>query len=447
MNIDGVLSFFGMALFLVTGRLFLYLLNSKFELRFTSRSARTLSSLAVLAVLFIVSALAAIPPAISNYTLLTIYAVVLYAYTLLCLKGSLLQKLFWTLIAIAIFAISLTVSNIYMTIAFGELPEGYMLHTSWAMTQVSIVAVLIQFVITYLFARNKNQRVQMSVFTMVILIVIPLLSGYILAEMSQYGMSVYPDERVATLLVYISIGVFIINLAVFALYELMSGLTLRTLDQEAELQRTALEKVHHTELESLYNETRAWRHDYRNHLEVITGLAKAEKMQELMDYLSGIDASLDKIDFRIRTGSDLLDAIVNAKISRAEAKSIRFQSNVRRITLKIEPVDVTTLVGNLLDNAIEACERITDPDANRYVNLEIYEIMEQVCVCVSNSTNGDVKQENGVFATSKREPNHGIGTQQIDAIVEKYGGYISRNVEKNAFEVLVRLPIPDGAGA
>lgn len=281
----------------------------------------------------------------------------------------------------------------------------------------------------------------MSAITMIILIVIPLLSCYILAEVSQYGAAVYPDENIATLLVFISIGIFIINLAVFALYELMSGLTIRTLDQEAELQRTALEKVHYSELESLYNETQAWRHDYRNHLEVISGFAKSDRKMELIEYLSSINASLDKIDFRIRTGSDLLDAIVNAKISRADASNIRFQTEVSKISLEIEPVDVTTLVGNLLDNAIEACERITDVNSERHVRLEIYELKNQLFVSVHNTTNGAVKQENGVFITSKKGPHHGIGTQQIDSIVTKYNGYISRNMNNNAFEVLVRLPV------
>lgn len=429
---------FGFLLSTFSFYLFIYLINNKFERKYASKAIIPLAVLVFLFVLIVLSFFS-----VSDIVILLVFGCMLFLFTLLFYKGNLLQMLLWVLLAIAIYAISMTVSTTYImgvvSPEFSDLQEI----PSAIMLQVSLVATLTQSMLTVLFARRKNRNIKISPLVMVILVLIPLLSSVLLAELTQYSYAEPLNTPTTTLHIYAAVCVTIINLAVFVLYERMSTLTEESLRQQAELQRASLEKTHYGEIQTLYQNTRVWRHDYRNHLQVIKGLTDTKKYGELSNYLGGIEASLNEMDFKIRSGNDLLDAIINSKAGRAETLGITFDVKIAIPNdLSIDSVDLTSLIGNLLNNAIEACERIEEQGAPKYIHLNMQQVNDQLVISVKNSMNGQLNYSSGRLVTSKDKRNHGIGLTQISSITKKYNGYQNFNAEGNTFETLIRLPLP-----
>lgn len=429
---EAVLSVFCFVANILSFRLFFYLLHAKFEVK---RPSKIRIPAAVTALLVILSAmnLAGVE---SNVFLVVLYAVLLYGYALLFLKGAKLQMLFWVIADVVCVVTGYVIADIYLMLVYGPVAPGTFL-SAWEMLQLNMVALMAQGAATYILARKRSDPVKMSPLTMLILILIPSLSCLILAVLTQYSII---NDSAAALLVFASVTIMAINVAVFGLYENMTRLTRRYLEQQTQLQRASLEKVHYGEIKSLYEETRKWRHDYRNHLQAIDSYVQSGNEAGLRSYLAGIGETVEKIDFRVNSGNELLDAIVNVKISRAQALGIHFEAEVIPVPNHMDPLDITALIGNLLDNAIEACMRIEDSAAEKFVILKIFDVKGQLGILVRNSAGGRIQRDQKRFFTSKSNPErHGIGIGQIDTIVERYGGTIERTVNEGEFETVICL--------
>lgn len=421
--------FFGLAVYV----LFVFLMNSKFERKYKSKIVLVASTIAFTIVCLL---LYNVVSRFNNMLTFICYSVALFLYAVIFLKGSKSQMLLWVLFSLTTWLVAQLVSNIQLLLTFGvsQIANGL---TMLQMMPTLFVFFLVQTALTIFVARRKTNIVTFSPLMMVFFIAVPSLSLWLVGKFSQLNYDILNNVQIYT---YISL--VIINIGVYALYEHMSAITVRSLNQQAELQKASLELVHNDEIKSLYDETRRWRHDYRNHLQAMQGFINTQNYEELAAYMEGIGASLDKIDFRVNSGSDLLNAIISAKMSRAEAHHIRFDADVSYSKeAKLEPVDVTTLVANLLDNAIEACARITDPEMERRIDLKIANFKGSLGIVVKNSTDGEIRQEKGRFITSKNSPNHGIGMQQIDDIVNKYNAMIARDISDNQFTTVINLSV------
>ena len=118
-------------------------------------------------------------------------------------------------------------------------------------------------------------------------------------------------------------------------------------------------KKQRDEVQNIYQTMRAWRHDYHNHIQSIKAMIAMQKFAELEGYLSMLESDLDSIDIAIRTGNVGLDAILSSKVSIARKNNINVSCTAKvPENLTVSDVHLCAIVGNLLDNAIEACEKI-----------------------------------------------------------------------------------------
>ena len=127
----------------------------------------------------------------------------------------------------------------------------------------------------------------------------------------------------------------------------------------AAFQASILEK-YYTEVENMYRQVRGWRHDYRNHIQALKAYMSFSEHEKVSEYLDMLNDDLTSVDTIIKTGNIMIDAILNIKISLARAKKIKV--NVKAAVpgnLSVSDIDLCILIGNLLDNAIEACEDIS----------------------------------------------------------------------------------------
>lgn len=206
-----------------------------------------------------------------------------------------------------------------------------------------------------------------------------------------------------------------------------------------ELQNELIEK-HCDEVENMYRQMRGWRHDYRNHINMIHNFLESGEIEKCKTYVEQLGADLQTVDTVIKTGNVMLDAILNSKLSFAKSRDIKVHAKAAVPgTLHIEDVDLCVLVGNLLDNAIEACTHMEEepPFIRVYIGMK----GDQLYICITNTVHGRAKQVGGKFISGKRGDNHGFGLMRIDKICRKYDGYIHRGSEEGVFSTEILLPV------
>lgn len=184
---------------------------------------------------------------------------------------------------------------------------------------------------------------------------------------------------------------------------------------------------------------RGWRHDYHNHLQAMKAYVKMGQYDRLEEYLGLLEQDLDHVNQLIETGNVNLDAILNSKISLAQKNGIEIDYQAKcPETLAVSDIDLCALIGNLLDNAVESCEKLTTEKP--FIRLYIGVLKKQLYISVSNATNETVRKMDSEYISQKRG-NHGHGLKRINLVVEKYGGYINRQNEPGVFVTEIMLPL------
>ena len=198
-------------------------------------------------------------------------------------------------------------------------------------------------------------------------------------------------------------------------------------------------ETHYAEVENMYRKMRGWRHDYRDHIQTMKAYAAAGDLQAISEYLDKLDTDLSTVDIVLKTGNKMTDAIINSKISLARAKNINVKADAHiPVSLTISEIDLCIIIGNLFDNAIEASLAL--PEDKRMIRVYMDMKNTQLYMSFTNFTaSGKLKKKGNIFHTSKGM-GHGFGLVRIDDIIERYGGYLSRNSVEGAFTTEILLP-------
>lgn len=213
----------------------------------------------------------------------------------------------------------------------------------------------------------------------------------------------------------------------------------KQIDKRIAAYQRELIETHYREVENMYRQIRGWRHDYRNHIQMMKVLAANGDMDALKVYLDELDTDLNTVDTVVKTGNPMADAILNSKISLARSRNIPTQVDAHiPVKLKMSELDLCCIIGNLFDNAMEASMAL--PEEKRMIRVYMDMKGTQLYISFTNFTAAKKLSKVGKgFKTSKGE-GHGFGLVRIDDIVSRYDGYLSRNSEDGAFTTEILLP-------
>lgn len=213
----------------------------------------------------------------------------------------------------------------------------------------------------------------------------------------------------------------------------------KQIDKRIAAYQRELIETHYREVENMYRQIRGWRHDYRNHIQMMKVLAANGDMDALKVYLDELDTDLNTVDTVVKTGNPMADAILNSKISLARSRNIPTQVDAHiPVKLKMSELDLCCIIGNLFDNAMEAS--IALPEEKRLIRVYMDMKGTQLYISFTNFTAAKKLNKVGKgFKTSKGE-GHGFGLVRVDDIVSRYDGYLSRNSEDGAFTTEILIP-------
>ena len=198
------------------------------------------------------------------------------------------------------------------------------------------------------------------------------------------------------------------------------------------------------EAENFYGSIRKVRHEMKNHMTNIKGLAEIGQSGEIEEYVQRMDETMQELEYRYVTGNAVTDVIINDKWRRAQKAGIRFKADFR-YDGKIPVFDLGIILNNLLDNAIEACEKL-EPSKG-FIHLALKRRKQFLLLEVENSFDGivPIREESSLPVTTKQSTlpgiitEHGIGLQNVRDVAERYFGGVKIKVKGSVFHVTVML--------
>lgn len=236
------------------------------------------------------------------------------------------------------------------------------------------------------------------------------------------------------ILMFLNIFVFFILVKLQEYYE-----KIRT--YETEMQKSSYSAFYYQKMEDINSENQQYIHNIEHYLKTIAGLAADDNNREIVKIIEDLELHALHIANKIYCGNKILNAIINEKMGMAKENNIDFQVHVATINLTfIDDVDLIGLLGNLLDNALEASRRC---QAERTMVLNVYTPSNNrfLVFCVENSCFEPPSIKGGKYITIKKnKERHGIGMEYIKSIIKKYDGFMHTKYHANKYCITVTLP-------
>lgn len=244
------------------------------------------------------------------------------------------------------------------------------------------------------------------------------------------------SENLTGILISIII-MFVINVFVFYLYDAM----MKSYDEKMEKallieQNTAYSKQLEIIKQSQEN-LKVFRHDVKNHVLSLKTLIENNDNKGTLDYLESVFACIDNSNEFSKSGNSEIDSILNYKLNKADSFGIKANISIKvPEKLNIRPFDLSVVLGNLLDNAIEAARNCEEKSIKISAELD----RNVLYINVSNSFDGELKYEGKKLITTKEDKeNHGMGLRSVQQSLEKYNGAMEIHHKDNMFYVDVLI--------
>ena len=194
--------------------------------------------------------------------------------------------------------------------------------------------------------------------------------------------------------------------------------------------QTEQSRRHLEEVRSIHREMRGYKHDFHNHLQTLKSYLDAGDIRRAKEYLSELDEKLMNVDTLLKTGNVSLDAILSTKLAQAKSENITVtvKANVPD-GLTVSDLELSIIIGNLLDNAIEAGR---GAEGERFIRIFIGMKGKMLYFSMLNAAGAKLKKSGTLFATGKSGA-HGFGLRRAEAIIKDHGGWVKYNSEDGAF--------------
>lgn len=351
------------------------------------------------------------------------YILAWFVISCVLLKGETLIKLCASVIAQAVGIISGNFVTAVLSVTLDSAPEElFVMQSMYRIIGVVMCQTLKLFLYdiilkiankTILALKKKGWLLIISV-----LMITTLSFGVIQTALNEVKLS----EETTLLLMICEIGLVVLN--IICLYITVSLNKSNRAAEEFKLKEQQFKHdVQYAEnIREQYQEMRRIRHDMKQQLVTVSGLLLKNKYDKAQKYISDVTNGLDRVEMFMDVGNDFVNAIINSKLSIAKSKGIEVLCNFSGKIDGINEYDLCNLIGNVLDNAIEAAGDVED---KAVVEVSLFSDKHKMIFTVSNSISKSVLSLNPKLSTTKTEKDlHGFGVRAIKAIAAKYDGNV-----------------------
>lgn len=367
-----------------------------------------------------------------DWWLSAIYIAYWFVYALIFINGRILSKLFAAILSNVVIISSSNLLSGAFSIAFNlSVDQIYTQHTLYRILYVLLVQVVNLYLFSIILKFANKAILLMRMKEWVLIISVFLISIFSLAMIHIALKEAALSENASILLLLSEIGLIALNIV--SLYIMVSLNQSNHIAEGLKLKEQQLEHdIKYAEtVRNQYQEIRQIRHDIKQHLDTVSGLQLEGKIDAAQKYISEISSGLKNIEMFMDVGNDFVNAILNSKLSIAKSRGIEVLCSSSSEVGGINEYDLCNLIGNMLDNAIEAAEKTVD---NAVVEVSIHSDKYKLMITVANSILRPVLNGNSELKTTKKEADlHGYGVKSIKTISEKYSGSVDFYEENLTF--------------
>ena len=230
---------------------------------------------------------------------------------------------------------------------------------------------------------------------------------------------------------------FILIVLCINIYKRFIDLTEENVSSQFLLEQSKMTRNYSDQIEKNLKELHSLRHDIRNHLITIDGYASQEKYASIHTYIADITNHYTDIPL-FDTPSASVSALLNAKHQLASQKGLNFTIECDFPYMHIDDFAITTILGNLIDNAITASEKCADG----WITLSLIQQDSYLEINIQNNHMEQIQEKDGIFKSTKDSNSflHGIGIKNIRSTVEQLNGQTEITYDKTIFTVDILIP-------
>lgn len=340
-------------------------------------------------------------------------------------------KILFQLVLISLALLSLVITFVLASVLTKNI-------TSIGIALVFFPHILFGILAEICFRLYKSASIKLPLHMWILLFTIPLASVICVTALTKILDVVKNDLAIVhKLQLPILLAILFINVMVFYLFDKFSALLNSKVEKTLLKQQIEMQAKFYQSMEQNQQRIRSLQHDMKNHIRAITDLYGNGHHEELHTYLREINGSYEKADRIIVTGNKAIDTVLNIKISECKANLIQVHASILiPKDLKISFEQSVVLLGNLLDNAMEACMPL--PVTERNVTIQMRYTDNILFINVSNSFN---KAEKVPLLQSKKEDTflHGIGLKNVEQVVDLFHGTMKLSSTSDLFKVSIVL--------
>ena len=365
--------------------------------------------------------------------LITLLPSIVYLY--IYKRGSIWEKLYLVSTYIILIA-TMNILFFYIYLTVKGIPTTLAINIDFVKKYIVTAKIIIYLISLIIFSRIfKYIKLKDNSVLPVITI-----SNIIMASADNILMNrfIYVGKSIGNESAFVAIAILISHFLLIRILNLSYEKSKKLIITECNLNKLEADSKYNKEIRTIYNEMTQWKHDWQNHINVAMYMLKEKRYEEAGKYLGEISNSINydrKYKSFITTNNNVLNAIINSKIIVAVDKNIDVKISVNITeTIHIDDIDLCGLLGNLLDNAIEACERTK---SNRFINIKIITVKKNLIILIKNSMSGNIELIDNEYFSSKRKGLLGRGIAQINKIVDEYNGVVTRKHDNYIFETKI----------
>lgn len=283
--------------------------------------------------------------------------------------------------------------------------------------QMASLTNIISFIlILYVVIIPSKKIKEISIKYWIMMLLLPLFSAVVLIIFDT--MVIDTSSPYTTIYnIFLVTGLLYLNIMIFDFFENFSE-RIRLKESETIIKNN---EKNYKILENSEEELRILKHDLSKHLNIIKDLLNKNQINDINQYLEKLDSVISSINSITYTGHLTLDSILNIEAAKAKALNIRYlvKSNIQA-EIHIENIDLTTILCNAIDNAIEAAVAAE----KQYVVITISVYNDYINVIIENSYNSILIADDEYKTTKEDAINHGFGLSSINKAIQKYNGTI-----------------------
>lgn len=370
---------------------------------------------------------------------------IIYIYSLINLKGTFMQKMFWSIfVMLLIMGITIVVLSIEGCI----IGKGYLNLVIQKDLYRFVGVVIIQIVLFYLTRFMIKRTKKDSTYSLkwnewFVLLIIPVISIFTMSFVSLIIINIEdqlsPMQHIFSILSIL--GILMTNSLVYVLYVNMQKDHAKQLEYSILQQAFKSQEKSVEETKILYQSIRSIRHDLKQHFQVALTMLHSGKINEAVDYMEKYnDTVLDGISNKVFCDNDVVNYIINSKSKICSDRHIKIYIYIANEIPEFSDLDLCVLLGNALDNAIEG----VSGEGNNEIYLELRNVDNFFMISVKNTIINSVLEDNPNLISKKNEKEvHGLGILSMKEVVQKYNGSIEFYESDNKFCCDMLLDIPD----